>query len=61
MSRKVSPGLIKRGANIVGVYNGTGITDYGGSILNIDNTATLTANLINSTNGHLIIELRKGS
>jgi hypothetical protein len=52
---------VKRGANLVGVYNGTGTADYSGGSISIDTSATLSANLVNSTNGYIMIEMKKGA
>jgi hypothetical protein len=50
---------IKRGANTVAVFNGTGMADFTGEGmgLNIDPTATLVANC--SGTGYIMIECKK--
>ena len=52
---------VYRGANLVGVYNGSGHLNYAsaGMTLNLDSAADLTANLVGSTDGTIIIELKK--
>lgn len=52
---------VKRGANTVAVFDSTGYSDFAGNgiALNKDTGATLSANLVNSTDGFLMIELQK--
>lgn len=52
---------VKRGANTVLVFDSTGYYDYAGSgmSVNVDAGATLVANLENSTDGYLLIEVQK--
>lgn len=52
---------VKRGANTVLVLDSTGYYDYAGSgmALNIDVGATIEANLVNGTDGYLLIEVQK--
>jgi len=52
---------IHRGANLVGVYNGSGHINYSaqGMTINLDADADLSANLVGSTNGTIMIELKK--
>lgn len=54
--------VIKRGSNTVAVFDSTGYTDFAGCgiTLNVDATAsTLSANLVNTGNGFVIVELTK--
>ena len=54
--------VIKRGANTVGVYSGTGSIDYTslGALITIDSAAALSANLNSSADGgSIVIELKK--
>ena len=52
---------IKRGANTVAVLDSTGYFDYAGAgmALSVDSGGTLEANLINGTDGYLLIEIQK--
>jgi hypothetical protein len=52
---------IKRGANTVGVFSGTGYMDFAGNgiALNNDSSATLVANLNSAAAGFIVIELTK--
>jgi len=52
---------VYRGANLVGVYNGSGHINYSayGMALNLDASANLSANLVGSANGTINIELKK--
>lgn len=58
-----SPGhwVVKRGANVVGVYNNSGHVNYAafGSSINIDNTGTLVLELVGTANGYIMVELQK--
>lgn len=54
--------VVKKGSNTVAVFDSTGYTDFAGCgiTLNVDSTApTLTAELNNTGNGFIIIELTK--
>lgn len=52
---------IKRGANTILIADSTSYMDFRGTgaSLTIDNSANLTANLVGSTSGTLIVELKK--
>jgi hypothetical protein len=52
---------LKRGANLVGIYSGTGHINYAayGILLEVDSTADLSANLVGGVNGTIMIELKK--
>ena len=52
---------IKRGANTVAVLDSTCYIDYAGcgNPITLDSSATLSANLVGSTAGYLMIELQK--
>lgn len=52
---------IKRGANTVLVLDSTGYYDFAGAgmAMNVDAGGTLVANLENSTDGYLLIEVQK--
>lgn len=52
---------IKRGSNTVAVLDSTGYFDYAGTgcTLTIDSGGTIAANLINGTDGYLLIEIQK--
>jgi hypothetical protein len=52
---------ITRGANVVGVYTGTGSVDYAalGDHMGLYPTANLTATLTGSANGFIIVYLQK--
>lgn len=58
-----SPGhwVVKRGANVVGVYNNSGHVNYAAyaTSLNVDNTGTLVLELNGSANGYIMVELQK--
>lgn len=55
--------IISRGSNVVGVYVNSGVINYSaqGLPLNLYPGATLVANLVGTTNGSIIIELKKQS
>lgn len=52
---------IKRGANTVAVLDSTGYFDYAGAgmAITVDSGGTLMANLVNGTDGYLLIEVQK--
>lgn len=52
---------VKRGANTVAVLDSTGYFDYAGAgmALTVDAGGTLVANLINGSDGYLLIEIQK--
>lgn len=52
---------VKRGANTVLVLDSTSYTDFAGNgnAIKLDSTATLSANLVGSAAGYLILELQK--
>lgn len=52
---------VKRGSNTVAVLDSTSYTDYAGTgnPIKLDSNATLSANLVGSTAGYLIIEVQK--
>jgi hypothetical protein len=60
-SGSVSYWEIKRGANTVAVLDSTSYTDFAGNgnALKLDSGATLTASLIGTTAGYLMIEVQK--
>lgn len=51
--------LLWRGANLVGSYSGSGVVPYDGAMLTIDSTANITANLVGTANGYIILEVKK--
>lgn len=53
--------VVKRGANVVLVLEGTGYLDFAGTgaMLRKDSSATLVLELVNSANGFIQIELQK--
>ena len=52
---------VSRGANLVATFDGTGVINFEelGASINLYPTANLTVNLVNSTNGFIMIELEK--
>lgn len=52
---------VKRGANTVAVLDSTGYYDYAGAgmAITVDSGGTLVANLVNGTDGYLLIEVQK--
>lgn len=52
---------VKRGANTVLVLDSTSYTDFAGNgnAIKLDSTAPLSANLVGSTAGYLVVELQK--
>lgn len=52
---------VKRGANLVSVFDSTAYLDFAGNgnPIKLDPTATLVANLVGSTAGTLIVEIQK--
>lgn len=52
---------VKRGSNTVLVLDSTSYTDFAGNgnAIKLDSTATLSANLVGSTTGFLMLELQK--
>lgn len=53
--------IVKRGANVVGVYESASWQDYAGNgVMNTkDKDATLVLELVGSANGYMIIEMQK--
>ncbi len=53
--------VVKRGANVVGVFDSTTYLDFAGSgcSLNKDRTANVVVELVGSANGFIMIELQK--
>lgn len=53
--------IVKRGANVAGVYDSTGWHDYAGNgnMNNIDATGTLVLELVGTANGFIMVELQK--
>lgn len=50
---------IKRGSNLVFSATGSGYQYFDGAALNVDKTGTLVLELMGTSNGHIMIELRK--
>lgn len=52
---------VKRGGNIVAVYDSTGYVDYAGSgmSLNVSPTANIDVTFVGSANGYLMLEIQK--
>ena len=60
-SGSVSYWEIKRGANTVAILDSTSYTDFAGNgnAIKLDTAATLSANLVGTTAGYLMIEVQK--
>lgn len=50
---------IKRGANLVSTFVGSGYAYFDGAALTVDKTATLVLELIGTANGYIMVELHK--
>ena len=53
--------VIKRGSNVVAVYDSTGYKDYAGCgmALTIGQTANLTVEFVGTANGYVLLEVQK--
>jgi hypothetical protein len=50
---------IKRGANLVFTGSGSGYQYFDGAALTVDKAANVVVELVGTSNGHLMVELRK--